>query len=283
MIKVIAIDDEPLALLQLQKMIESTPYLTLVAACSDAFEAMRVMQETEVDAIFADINMPDLSGLDFVRSLSHPPIVVFTTAYSRYAIDAYKVNAIDYLLKPFGQPEFQRAAAKVKQQYDLLQAAQSSGSANANSANTSFAHDASDNVDGVKVKGDEVALADESTTISDNNTERIEGDILFVKVDYRIVRISISDITYIESQSEYLKLHMASGPSLMVLMSIKRMADLLPVNSFVRIHRSYIVNMRHVVDIARLRVRMDADTILPIGESYKDNALRFVNARLVGK
>ncbi|MBQ0020443.1 MAG: response regulator transcription factor [Bacteroidales bacterium] len=283
MIKVIAIDDEPLALLQLQKMIESTPYLTLVAACSDAFEAMRVMQENEVDAIFADINMPDLSGLDFVRSLSHPPIVVFTTAYSRYAIDAYKVNAIDYLLKPFGQPEFQRAAAKVKQQYDLLQAAQSSGSANANSANTSSAYDASDNVEGMKVKGDEVTLADESTTISDNNTERIEGDILFVKVDYRIVRISISDITYIESQSEYLKLHMASGPSLMVLMSIKRMADLLPVNSFVRIHRSYIVNMRHVVDIARLRVRMDADTILPIGESYKDNALRFVNARLVGK
>lgn len=283
MIKVIAIDDEPLALLQLQKMIESTPYLTLVAACSDAFEAMRVMQETEVDAIFADINMPDLSGLDFVRSLSHPPIVVFTTAYSRYAIDAYKVNAIDYLLKPFGQPEFQRAAAKVKQQYELLRAAQSSGSANANSANTSSANDASDNVEGVKVKGGEEDIADEGTTISDNNIERIEGDILFVKVDYRIVRISVSDITYIESQSEYLKLHMASGPSLMVLMSIKRMAELLPVDSFVRIHRSYIVNMRHVMDIARMRVRIDADTILPIGESYKDDALRFVNARLVGK
>lgn len=283
MIKVIAIDDEPLALLQLQKMIESTPYLTLVAACCDAFEAMRVMQENEVDAIFADINMPDLSGLDFVRSLSHPPIVVFTTAYSRYAIDAYKVNAIDYLLKPFGQPEFQRAAAKVKQQYDLLQAAQSSGSANANSANTSSANDTSDNVEGVKVKGGEEDMADEGTTISDNNIERIEGDILFVKVDYRIVRISVSDITYIESQSEYLKLHMASGPSLMVLMSIKRMAELLPVDSFVRIHRSYIVNMRHVMDIARMRVRIDADTILPIGESYKDDALRFVNARLVGK
>jgi len=239
MIRVLAIDDEPLALMQLEKMIELTPYMTLAKACSDAFEAMKVMEDEEVDAIFADINMPDLSGLDFVRSLTEPPIIVFTTAYSQYAVDGYKVNAIDYLLKPFGLPEFQQAAQKVKKQYELQNAA------------------------------------------IDSN--RLEGDIMFVKCDYRIVRINISDIRYIESQSEYMKLYMVSGPSLMVLMSIKRMAELLPTDRFVRIHRSFIVNMAHVQEISRLRVKMDANTLLPIGDSYKDDALKFINDRLVGK
>lgn len=239
MINVIAIDDEPLALMQIQKMIELTPYMNLVAACSDAFEAMKALQENDVDAIFADINMPDLSGLDFVKSLDNPPIVVFTTAYSQYAIDGYKVNAVDYLLKPFGLPEFQQAATKVKKMYDLIHSKQ-----------------------------------DES---------RIEGDILFVKVDYRIVRISISEISYIESQSEYLKIFMANGSSYMVLMSIKRMVEILPSQSFIRIHRSYIVNMNHVIEIARQRVKIGKDMFLPIGESYKDEVSTFINERMAGK
>lgn len=245
MIKVIAIDDEPLALMQLQTMIERTPYFSLVAACQTAFEAMKVMEENDVDAIFADINMPDLSGLDFVRSLQKKPIVVFTTAYSQYAIEGYKVDAIDYILKPFGQPEFQRAAAKVKQMYELIH----------NSNNT-----ANDDAEG-----------------------RIEDDILFVKSDYRIVRISVSDIRYIESQSEYLRLYMANGTNIMVLMSTKRMIELLPTDRFVRIHRSFIVNMAHVIEIARLRVRMDAETYLPIGDLYKEDVQKYINSRMVGK
>jgi len=249
MIKVLALDDEPLALMQLQRMIEVTPYFTFVAACSNAFEAMQVLQDNQVDAIFADINMPDLSGMDFVRSLPNPPIIVFTTAYSEYAIDGYKVGAIDYLLKPFGQPEFQKSAAKVKQQYELLQASR---------ANT-------------------------QPSDAPQGEGRVEGDILFIKVDYRLVRISISDIRYIESQSEYLKLYMADGHSHLVLMTIKRMAEMLPPDRFVRIHRSFIVNMSHVIEISRLRIRMDADTMLPIGDLYKDEALKFINDRLVGR
>lgn len=243
MIRVIAVDDEPLALMQLQKMIDNTPFFSLVAACSDAFEAMRALDENEVDAMFIDINMPDLSGLDFVRTLSNPPIVVFTTAYGQYALDGYKVNALDYLLKPFGMPEFQRAAAKVKSQYDLI-------------------HNA---------------------VAPSTDDSRIEGDILFVKVDYRILRLSVAEIRYVESQSEYLKLHMVDGSAPMVLMSIKRMAELLPADRFVRIHRSYVVNMSHAIEISHLRVRMDADTFLPIGNSYKDETLKFINDRLVGK
>lgn len=255
MIRVLAIDDEPLALLQLQKMIEKTPYFELVAACQSAFEAMEVLDEQKVDAVFTDINMPDLSGLDFARSLTNVPILVFTTAYSQYAIEGYKVNAIDYLLKPYGMPEFQASAAKVKQQYELMQKAK------CNSTNA---------------KG--------NTTESSQQVEgKLEGDILFVKVDYRIVRISIADIRYIESQSEYLRLYMTDGRSLMVLMSIKRLAELLPSDRFVRIHRSYIVNMSKVVEIAKLRIKMDAETYLPVGDLYKEDVLEFINNRIVGK
>lgn len=256
MIKVLAIDDEPLALLQLQKMIEMTPYFELVGACSDSFEAMALMEQQPVDAIFSDINMPDLSGIDFVRSLTSQPIIVFTTAYSQYAVEGYKVNAIDYLLKPFGMPEFQRAAAKVKQQYELL-------------------HNAAQSATAAETTADE--------ELETNDEGRLEGDILFVKTDYRMVRISVRDIRYVESQSEYLKLYMESGSPLMVLMSIKRLAELLPADRFVRIHRSYIVNMSKVVEIAKMRIKMDAETYLPIGDLYKDEVLNYVNNRVVGK
>lgn len=258
MIRVLAIDDEPLALLQLQKMIEKTPYFELVAACQSAFEAMKVLDEQEVDAVFTDINMPDLSGLDFARSLSNVPILVFTTAYSQYAIEGYKVNAIDYLLKPYGMPEFQASAARVKQQYELLE----------------------------KAKGNIANAKGNGTNASESGQQdegKLEGDILFVKVDYRIVRISIADIRYVESQSEYLKMYMTDGRSLMVLMSIKRLAELLPSDRFVRIHRSYIVNMSKVVEIAKLRIKMDAETYLPVGDLYKDDVLAFINNRIVGK
>lgn len=239
MIRVIAIDDEPLALLQLQNMVQSTPFFTLVAACSSAFEAMQVMEREDVDAMFVDINMPDLSGLDFVKTLTRAPLLVFTTAYSQYAIDGYKVNAIDYLLKPFGLPEFQRAAAKVKQQYELIQKAH-----------------------------------DESS---------ICGDILFIKVDYRVVKVNVNEIRYVESMGEYLRIYMTNGPVLMTLLSIKRIGEMLPKGRFVRIHRSYLVNMLHVVEIARLRFKMDADTYLPVGDMYKDDVQKYINDRSPSK
>lgn len=242
MIKVLIIDDEPLALQQMQRMVEMTPYMELTAACDSAFDAIKVMENNVVDAIFTDINMPDLSGLDFVSSLPSPPIIVFTTAYSQYAIDGFKVNALDYLLKPFGQAEFQRVAAKVKQQYELL-------------------HSAKQN----EAEG------------------QMESDILFVKDGYSIVRISVSDIMYVESQSEYLKMYMSDGKTHMSLMSIKRLAEMLPQTSFLRIHRSFIVNMNHVIDISRMRIRLPHDIILPVGESYKEQVTAFINNRLIGK
>jgi len=114
--KCIAIDDEPLALKQLTDYISRVPFLSLVKSCQDAFEAMKVLADEEIDLIFVDINMPDLNGLDFIRSLISRPMVIFTTAYSEYAVDGFKLDAVDYLLKPFEFQDLLKAADKADSQ-----------------------------------------------------------------------------------------------------------------------------------------------------------------------
>ena len=240
-IKCLAIDDEPLALLQLKTLIEKTPFLQLVAACDGAIEAYKVLNEDEVDVIFVDINMPDLNGLDFVRSLTNPPLVVFTTAYSQYAVEGFKVNAIDYLLKPFGMPEFVKSAEKVRRQYELMHPEQQ----------------------------------EETQRLLDNG-------VLFVKCDYRTLRINVSDIKYVETMSEYLRIHLDNGEKLMTLMSMKRLDEMLPPKDFMRVHRSYIVNMNKVKEIAKMRILIDADTYLPISDMYKDAVMAYINQRTIG-
>lgn len=237
-IKCLAIDDEPLALLQLKSLIEKTPFLQLVAACDGAIEAYNVLNQNEVDVIFVDINMPDLNGLDFVRSLANPPLVVFTTAYSQYAVEGFMVNAIDYLLKPFGMPEFVKSAEKVRRQYELMHQGQQ-----------------------------ELTPA--------NGT-------LFVKCDYRTIRINVSDINYVESMSEYLRIHLDNGEKLMTLMSMKRLDEMLPPKDFIRVHRCYIVNMNKVKEISKMRILIDADTYLPISDMYKDAVMTYINQRTLG-
>ncbi len=236
-IKCLAIDDEPLALLQLRTMIEKTPYLELVGACEDAFEAIRILNEEEVDAIFVDINMPDLNGLDFVRSLTDKPIIVFTTAYREYAVEGFEVNAVDYILKPFGVPEFQKSAAKVKRQYELEQ----------------------------------MALRE----------QMLNDDNLFIKADYRTVRVSLSQIVYVESMSEYLRLHLDGGEKLVFLMSIKRLSEMLPRNQFMRIHRSHIININKVQEMSRMGIRMSDGTVLSVGDLYKEDVQRYINQRII--
>lgn len=238
MIKCLVIDDEPLALQQLAAYVAKTPFLTLVAECQSAMEAREVIEKQRVDAIFVDINMPDTNGMDFVRSLSAPPIVVFTTAYSDYAVEGYRVDAVDYLLKPFGFDDFTRAALRVKKRYELENQAQMA------------------------------SLADD--------------DSIFLKTEHRIVRVSIADIRYVESMSEYLKLYIEGQRPVMMLFSMKRMEERLPP-FFVRIHRSYIVNMKKIVEVSKNRVMMDAETYLPIGDNYKDSLLKYLNEKYLGR
>ena len=239
MIKCLVIDDEPLALQQLASYVEKIPYFTLVAQCHGAVEARKVIDKERVDAVFVDINMPDINGMDFVRQLSAPPIVVFTTAYSEYAIDGYKVDAVDYLLKPFGLDDFKRAAAKVKKRYEL--------------ENNAAAQKASDS-----------------------------DDSIFLKTDHRVIRANIADIRYVEGMSEYLKIYIEGQRPVMMLLSMKKLEERLP-SYFMRIHRSYIVNMKKVAEVSRSRVVMDADTILPVGDIYKESLIQYLSDRSLGR
>ena len=239
MIRTLAIDDEPLALKQLAAYIKKVPFLELIAECQSAIDAQKILEQDVIDVMFIDINMPDLNGLDFVRTLAAPPLVVFTTAYSEYAIDGYKVNAVDYLLKPFGMDEFLRAANKVKQQYDLTHTT-------------------------------------EVSKVDDN-------DAMFLKTEHRIVRININDIRYIEGMSEYLKIYLKDAKPIVVLLSMKKMEERLPSHSFMRIHRSYIINLNEIQEVNKNRVILDTDTFLPIGDLYREQLNQYIESKFLGK
>jgi DNA-binding LytR/AlgR family response regulator len=253
MIRCIAIDDEPLALQQIVAYIGKVPFLELAAQCQSAIEARRFLENDTVDAIFCDINMPDLNGMDFVKSLAVPPLVVFTTAYAEYAVEGFKVNAVDYLLKPFGLQDFMRAANRLKERLAQAQTA---------------SHTAPD--------GKAPHTAPEGASV-------VSDDILFLKTEYRIVKVAVSDIRYVEAMSEYLKVYLRSAAKpIVTLLSMKKMEEYLP-DSFMRIHRSYIINLNDIQEVNKNRVILDADTYLPIGEMYKEPFQRFLETRFLGK
>ena len=238
-IRCLAIDDEPLALQQIVAYINKVPFLELAAQCQSALEARTFLENDTADAIFCDINMPDLNGMDFVKSLTVPPLIVFTTAYSEYAIEGFRVNAVDYLLKPFGLQDFQRAANRLKERL-------------------------------------ETSTAPNTPLTSDNNT-------LFLKTDYRIVKVSIPDIRYIEGMSEYLKVWIeGESKPIITLLSMKKMEERLP-EYFMRIHRSYIINLTKIQEVNKNRVIMDADTFLPIGDMYKETFQAYLDTKYLGK
>ena len=241
MIRCLAIDDEPLALKQLTSYVKKVPFLELVKSCSSALEAQKVMENENIDAIFIDINMPDLNGLDFVRSLDKPPLVVFTTAYSEYAIEGYKVDAVDYLLKPFGLDDFKRAAEKVKKRYEII--------------NTPT----------------DVSVPD-------------ADDAIFLKSDYKIVRVALNDIRYIEAMSEYLRIYSDASPRpIVVLLSMKKMEERLPANTFMRIHRSYIINLKKIAEVNKNHVVMNQEASLPIGDLYKEAFQTYISSKFLSR
>lgn len=243
MISCLAIDDEPLALQQLVSYISKVPYLQLAGQCRSAAEARAILEEERIDAMFIDINMPDLNGLEFVRSLAAPPLVVFTTAYSEYALDGFKVDAVDYLLKPFGLDDFRHAADKVKERHDLMTAAN--------------AHDSA-------------AASMPADT----------PDSIFLRCDYKTICVNVSNILYIKSMSEYLRIYLVGQQKpLTVLLAMKRIEERLPSSMFLRVHRSYIVNLHHIREVDKSRVVMDDGTPLAVGGLYKEAFERYVEGR----
>ncbi len=247
MIRCMAIDDEPLALQQIATYIGKVPFLELTAQCQSAVEARQFLENDTVDAIFCDINMPDLNGMDFVKSLTTPPLIVFTTAYAEYAVEGFKVAAVDYLLKPFGLQDFQRAANRLQE----------------------------------RLAPPSSLLAPPSSLHSTLSSEN--ANVVFLKSDYRIIKVAINDIRYIEAMSEYLKVHLRNEQKpITTLLSMKKIEERLPHN-FMRIHRSYIVNLDDIREVNKNRVILDADTYLPIGDIYRENFQQYLDTKFLGK
>ena len=235
MIRVIAIDDEPLALRRLELYIGRVPYMTLVAACKGAAEARPYLES--IDAVFLDINMPDQTGLEFIKSLLSPPLVVFTTAYSEYAVEGFRVNAVDYLLKPFSFNEFLVSCEKLRQHLEM-----------------------------------KAALS-----------EKAADPILSFKADYHTINVDARKIVYVESMSEYVKIFLSDSETpLIVLYSMKRLIERLPSGTFMRIHRSYIVALSHILEASRSSVRLDNGVTLPVGEFYRPEFVKYLENTLRG-
>jgi two-component system LytT family response regulator len=183
--------------------------------------------------MFVDINMPDLNGMDFVKSLKNKPQVIFTTAYSEYAMDGFAVDALDYILKPISYAGFLKSVNKAKSWFELNEK-----------------------------QADSV-----QTTV----------DCIFVKSEYKLIRILLSEIKYIESSNEYIKIVLVNGDPITTLIRLKVMEEQLPKDKFMRVHRSFIVNLDRVNVVERNRIIFDHNIYIPIGDQYKDNFQAFVD------
>ncbi len=235
-INCIAIDDDPSALTIIEAYIKSTPFLNLVATCSDAYIAIEVLDNKKIDLIFTDIDMPRLNGMDFVKSLQKKPLVIFTTSHTEFAVEGFKVEATDYLVKPFDYGEFLNAASKAKNQFKEKQSAE-----------------------------------------QDKNAK----DHIFIKSEYKVLKVKLNNIKYIQGMHEYVKIHLTDGKPIMTLLSLKKMEKELPENKFMRIHRSYIVNLEHISAIERNRIIYGEERI-PVGEQYKKKFQEFIDKEFIG-
>ncbi|MCM1522352.1 MAG: LytTR family DNA-binding domain-containing protein [Muribaculaceae bacterium] len=245
-LRTLLIDDEPIALEKLRSYSSKVPFLEIVGACRNGIEATEKISHEAVDVVFTDINMPDMSGLDFISSLPNPPLVVFITAYTDYAVDSYRLSAIDYLLKPYGFADFQRAANKALEQHNFRAGQQ------------------------------------KETPLESSSQNRVDTS-LFVKVDYKYVRVDISDIRYIKGCGEYLQIFTVNSVSpLMTLSSFSALMSRLPDN-FLQVHRSYAVNMSAIQSITKNRISMGDDTSIPVGDSYKDALQSYLSTHSIGK
>jgi two-component system response regulator LytT len=235
MIKCIAIDDEPLALQLVSGYIEKTPGLELIGKFDNPLDAFEFMTGQPVDLIFLDIQMPDLSGIEFIRAMIRGPKVIFTTAYEKYAIEGFKLDVVDYLLKPFSYEEFFKAVQKALRLIKFEQGTDSATHVEANS------------------------------------------DFLFLKSEYKIRRINFNEILYIEGLKDYVKVYTRTDPKpVLSLISLKSLESKLPEARFMRVHRSFIVNLEKIETIERSRI-IFGKVYIPVSDQYKEKFQRFLN------
>lgn len=235
----IAVDDEPLALGLVCSFIEQTGFLKLVGRYASAVEALKAIHAQKVDVLFLDIQMPDLNGIELARVLDnskgHKPRIIFTTAYNQFALEGYRVDALDYLLKPFNYEEFLHAAHKALAYGELLE------------------------------KSNAVPAAAPAVA-----EERIEDEYLFLKVEYQLVRIALNDILYIEGLKDYVKVWLKSAEKpILSLTSLKSLEEKLPSKRFMRVHRSFIVSLDKINSITRNALSIGKVNIT-VGDQYKE-------------
>lgn len=234
------IDDEPLAVNLLESYVNKTPFLRLVGKYSSAVTALSAISTEPADLLFLDIQMPELNGMEFSRIIGKDTRIIFTTAFEQYALDSYKVNALDYLLKPISYSDFLQAANKALQWYELTRKPESS-----------------------------------ALTTSSTPTSEIES--IFIKTEYKLVQIELKKILYVEGLKDYIKIFVENeSHPILSLMSMKTMEELLPESRFIRVHRSFIVQPEKIKVIERNRIVFGKEYI-PISDSYKAKFMEFLN------
>lgn len=220
-IKTAIVDDEPLAVDLLSDYVSKTDSLQLVEASTDVYKILKLVQEGNVDLLFLDIQMPELTGIQFMKIIADSCKVIITTAYTEYALDGYEFNVVDYLLKPISYDRFLKAVNKV-----LLPA-------------------------GIENKAAE------------------KPDHIFVKSEYKLVRVNLADILYIESLRDYITIHTLQQQKIMSLDSLRNMETILPADEFLRVHKSYIVSLKKISFVEKNRIVINKQYI-PIGDSYQE-------------
>ncbi len=235
MIKCLLIDDEPLALDLLEGYVKSTPFLKLVARCNSAIAAMEIIEKEDIDLIFTDIQMPNLSGMEFSKMIVEKGTkIIFTTAFEEFALESYKVNTIDYLVKPISYPEFFSAANKAKEHISNKLA------------------------------------SIEATTYKD--------EYIFVKSDYKLIKIDLKDLIYIEGLKDYVKYYTVNSEKpILSLKSMKSLEEELSNKNFMRVHRSFLVNLKKITTVERSRIIFEKKYI-PISEKYKEIFQKFIDS-----
>lgn len=236
MYKVLIVDDEFLARKLLQGYVQKMPELELVGTAQNAFEAFSFVKENPVDIMLLDIHMPDLNGIELARTLKDVPAIIFTTAYSEYALESYEVSAVDYLLKPIALPRFMQAIEKAIKKL---------------------------------TPGEEPQPAE--TVQPQKETRPSPTNYLMVKADYRLYKVNFEDLLFIEGQHEYVSFY-TKQKRITALYSLKSLEEQLPADQFIRVHKSYIVSIANISEIEQVTVTVAGQKI-PIGGSYRDQLI----------
>ena len=227
--KCIIVDDEPLAVDLISAYVDRIDTLEIVTTTNNPIEALLLIQQNDVDLIFLDIEMPNLTGLELVKNLNTLPQFIFTTAYPQYALEGFELNATDYLVKPIPFPRFVKAVSKAKELHELRN--------------------------------------------NDITNENDDKEFIFVKSEYENIKINTKDIVYIQGLKDYIKIYVKDcTKSVLTLMSFKSILEKLPCKYFLRIHRSYIINIQHVSAHQKNKIIVNGER-LPIGETYKNDVL----------